>query len=233
MMNKNTKKGFTLIELLVVVLIIGVLAGIATLSLFNAQQKGRDARRKADLSEIYKAAVSYSIVNQGGYPNTDIPAVIDGGHNTSFAVCSIPEGDYNENGNWINIEAQMKTYLSGGKLPLDPLDGCIKKDDALHRYVYLSNAWVNFAQRTSLYSYALPPTMFTIWTVLENPKDPDTNNAAGDDLDPVAEATGTATGKYKDTLYYKGATGRAFQVWYNNGRSIKILNQLYAVGTVN
>jgi prepilin-type N-terminal cleavage/methylation domain-containing protein len=48
-------RGFTLIELLVVIAIIGILATIIVASFANAQQRGRDARRKADLDAIKKA----------------------------------------------------------------------------------------------------------------------------------------------------------------------------------
>jgi prepilin-type N-terminal cleavage/methylation domain-containing protein len=48
-------KGFTLIELLVVIAIIGLLASIILASLNTARQKGRDARRIADLKEMANA----------------------------------------------------------------------------------------------------------------------------------------------------------------------------------
>lgn len=51
----NKSQGFTLIELLVVIAIIGILATIIVASFANAQQRGRDARRKADLDAIKKA----------------------------------------------------------------------------------------------------------------------------------------------------------------------------------
>ncbi len=49
------KRGFTLIELLVVITIIGILAAFIVASFTSAQQKSRDARRKADLDAIRKA----------------------------------------------------------------------------------------------------------------------------------------------------------------------------------
>lgn len=52
---KQAKRGFTLIELLVVIAIIGILATIIVASFTSAQQRGRDARRKADLDAIKKA----------------------------------------------------------------------------------------------------------------------------------------------------------------------------------
>lgn len=52
-------RGFTLIELMVVIAIIGLLASIILVSLSTAQQKGRDARRIADLKEIETALELY------------------------------------------------------------------------------------------------------------------------------------------------------------------------------
>ncbi len=48
----NAKKGFTLIELLVVIAIIGILSTIVMVSVSVSKQKGRDARRTADLKTI-------------------------------------------------------------------------------------------------------------------------------------------------------------------------------------
>src|ERR1700732_5233360 len=52
---KPAARGFTLIELLVVIAIIGLLASIILASLNTARQKGRDARRLADLKEMANA----------------------------------------------------------------------------------------------------------------------------------------------------------------------------------
>jgi len=64
--NKSAR-GFTLIELLVVVAIIGLLASIVLASLNTARQKGRDARRIADLKEIQTALELY-YSNHNAYP---------------------------------------------------------------------------------------------------------------------------------------------------------------------
>jgi prepilin-type N-terminal cleavage/methylation domain-containing protein len=60
-------KGFTLIELLVVIAIIGLLASIILASLNTARQKGRDARRLADMKEIQLALELYYDTNNS-YP---------------------------------------------------------------------------------------------------------------------------------------------------------------------
>jgi len=53
------KRGFTLIELLIVIAIIAILATIVIISVANAQQKSRDAKRQADLKVISKAIYIY------------------------------------------------------------------------------------------------------------------------------------------------------------------------------
>ena len=64
-----SSKGFTLIELLVVVAIIGLLASVILASLSTARQKGRDARRIADMKELSTALeLYYSSQAAPGYP---------------------------------------------------------------------------------------------------------------------------------------------------------------------
>ena len=59
-----------MIELLVVISIIGILASFAIASFNSAQQKGRDAKRKADLDALQKALELYKGDTTGGanYP---------------------------------------------------------------------------------------------------------------------------------------------------------------------
>lgn len=69
----NTKhrrsKGFTLIELLIVMTIIALLVAAASASWTNAQQKGRDGRRKSDLKGIQQTLELYFQQN-GHYPQS-------------------------------------------------------------------------------------------------------------------------------------------------------------------
>lgn len=86
-MNIRAQKGFTLIELLVVVAIIGLLASIVLSSLNTARQKGRDARRIADMKEIQTALELY-YSDHNAYPvqttqttaATALAAIVTGGY---------------------------------------------------------------------------------------------------------------------------------------------------------
>ena len=60
-------KGFTLIELLIVISIIAILVASATYSWRNAQEKGRDGKRKSDLKAVQQALELY-FQNNGQYP---------------------------------------------------------------------------------------------------------------------------------------------------------------------
>lgn len=63
------KKGFTLVELLVVVAIIGLIAGIAVVSVNSTRAKARDARRLADIKQIQNA-LGMRFSDLGMYPPT-------------------------------------------------------------------------------------------------------------------------------------------------------------------
>lgn len=60
----SDKKGFTLIELLVVIAIIGFLVVLAMVSMDNAKQKARDARRLADMKQMTTALDLYYDYNE-------------------------------------------------------------------------------------------------------------------------------------------------------------------------
>lgn len=70
------QKGFTLIELLVVIAIIGLLSTLAVVSLNNARQKSRDAKRLSDIKQIQTALELY-YNDANGYPGS--AAVTSGG----------------------------------------------------------------------------------------------------------------------------------------------------------
>lgn len=68
-MSISSKRGFTLIELLVVIAIIGLLASVVIASLNSARQKGRDARRIADVKSI-QLALEMFFDARGTYPSS-------------------------------------------------------------------------------------------------------------------------------------------------------------------
>lgn len=67
-MKRTNARGFTLIELLVVIAIIGILSSVVLASLNSARQKGRDARRIADIKQLQLALELYYDANSK-YPN--------------------------------------------------------------------------------------------------------------------------------------------------------------------
>lgn len=67
----STSKGLTLVELLVVIGVIAILASVMVFVIDPITQfkKGRDTRRKADLSQI-QAALEFYRADQGYYPSS-------------------------------------------------------------------------------------------------------------------------------------------------------------------
>jgi len=76
------KRGLTLIELLVVFAIMGMLISIIVVSTAPQREKGKNARRQADIREIM-AAMEMCLSDDGQYPNITAPAGIV--TNTSIA----------------------------------------------------------------------------------------------------------------------------------------------------
>lgn len=65
-------RGFTLIELLIVIAVIGVLIAVGIQTFSGAQQRARDAKRRADLDSIAKAVQFYK--NDNGAAPAALPA---------------------------------------------------------------------------------------------------------------------------------------------------------------
>ncbi len=63
----NSKKGFTLIEILIVIAIMGFLSSIVLVGLSGFRQRGRDAKRIAELKEVQNGLELY-YASYGSYP---------------------------------------------------------------------------------------------------------------------------------------------------------------------
>ena len=122
-MINNRLKGFSLIELLVVIAIIGLLSTMAVVSLNNARQKARDARRMGDLRAISTAVELYKSENN----NDLVPGLAIGSNHTAT--------------DWADLGSALRKYISGG-LPVDPGSGAYiycypqtSETDKLNRYL--------------------------------------------------------------------------------------------------
>jgi prepilin-type N-terminal cleavage/methylation domain-containing protein len=105
----NKPKGFSLIELLVVIAIIALLSTMAGVSLNNARQKARDARRMGDAKAISSAIELFKTESDNDF----VPGVVIGGLGHTVA-------------DWADLESALRPYLAGG-LPTDP---------SINAYVY-------------------------------------------------------------------------------------------------
>lgn len=105
---RRLRPAFTLIEILVVISVMAVLAGGLLYSTNNARDKGKDARRKADLQAVAGALTSYFVDNHH-YPPSDLVT------NPSLDYVSYP---YNTS--WI---PDLEGYIE--KLPKDPLQAVL------------------------------------------------------------------------------------------------------------
>ncbi len=84
---RSSQAGFTLMEILIVMVIIGILATLGFGSFMSSQQKGRDARRKSDLSQVSRALEAY-YNDKGSYPlSTGDGKIIGCGPATLKAEC--------------------------------------------------------------------------------------------------------------------------------------------------
>jgi len=113
-MNLKTNKAFTLIEVLVVATIIGLLTTIGVVTYQQATKKGRDGKRKSDLSQIQGALEIYR------NDSTSYPATIPFG--TTWTVSGntymrkVPDDpksgysyNYNSDGTTYNLCAYLES----------------------------------------------------------------------------------------------------------------------------
>lgn len=106
-----TVRGFTIVEIMVVVIVIGLLASVATLQFRNVLADSRDTERKTDISSVSTQIEQY-FSRTGGYPsNSDL-------NNSTFRTGNrIASGD---SANWFSDPSnRTTTTLSTESLPTD------------------------------------------------------------------------------------------------------------------
>ena len=114
-MFRRSNKGFTLVELLVVIAIIGILASVILVSLNNARQKARDARRIADLRQVSLALENYYDDNIA-YPDTLDP-LASGGYITTVPKDPLTSTIYSYNSG--SCPDSNQEYVLGATLEND------------------------------------------------------------------------------------------------------------------
>jgi prepilin-type N-terminal cleavage/methylation domain-containing protein len=113
--NQMKQKGFTLIELLVVIAIIGLLSSVILVAVSSTRVKARDAKRAADMEQIYKALNMY-FHNYGCLPITAGSACPGAG---GYAEANAGGWDYSSQGGFMTF-LQNSGIMS--KVPVDPIN---------------------------------------------------------------------------------------------------------------
>lgn len=144
-------KGFTLIELLVVIAIIALLSTIAGVALNSARQKGRDAKRVADIRQI-QTALELGFDSALDFPaqGTDVAPIALGA--TAYSrLCqdgnTVAAADYVFDS---ACEATTTVYMA--KVARDPSqtgdeNGCLAGDTAVCDYAYAHLAALQYEIR--------------------------------------------------------------------------------------
>lgn len=146
------KSGFTLIELLVVITIIGILAALATVSYTNAQQKGRDGKRKADLKAVQQALELY-YQTAGWYPDAS----------SGNIRCNIRQG--------YNAQTGTTIYWTGGAF------SCRDKNLIVQTFLQSMPSDPKYQSTTGYYYTSSDQNHYALYTCLENTNDPDKDSS--------------------------------------------------------
>jgi type II secretion system protein G len=128
-MHRKKIQGFTLIELLLVIAIMGILMVIGIFSFTASQQRGRDSKRKQELSKIADALEMYAS-DFGSYPFAGSDGTITG--------CG-PGGDTATACTWGQAWVVNSGTVYMQKLPTDPVSG------QYYRYARSGNGYYLFA----------------------------------------------------------------------------------------
>ena len=132
------KHGFTLIELLVVISIIGILSSFAVVSLKNAREKARDAKRMADIRQV-RTALSLYFDDNYEFPVCDpscVTGIADCYNGEALDACAGPTT--NTSLKEALVDDPSSPYM--GEIPLDPLN---ETNDPGETYYYGYDGYVD------------------------------------------------------------------------------------------
>ncbi|MEN1679998.1 MAG: prepilin-type N-terminal cleavage/methylation domain-containing protein [Planctomycetota bacterium] len=131
---------FTLVELVVVILVLGILAGVASKRFFNSQQDAAEEATVTQVLEIFRAAELY-YVKHGAWPaNTDagdFPAEFEGVLPESIFTRPSPIGRYFD---WNGPGTGMPNY--GVSIPPPVPVETIQSIDDKHDDGNLRKGWI-------------------------------------------------------------------------------------------
>ena len=107
---RNTTKGFTLIELIIVIAIIGILAAIAVPTIFDAQDKAKEAAVKGFASSVLAGGQSYYAEMTFDKTMTAMPPA-NGDGTAALLLASDPDDWTNELGDDVGNNI-LSNYMS-------------------------------------------------------------------------------------------------------------------------
>lgn len=205
----NIAGGFTLIELLVVISIIAILTAVATVSYTNIQMKSRDGKRKADLAAIQQGLGAFYADN-GAYPlefgdyitdHLDIMTCDTTGTLTPAIAAAdkiVWGGSFKSSTTGVLGSGCNGTTTYASQLPDDPnYPGKDNANDLDHGFVYevyavkydnftnAPNGWCKIESGgtgTGQSATSDKCQHYTLWTTLENSKDPDILKTQNDQM---------------------------------------------------
>lgn len=127
----KVKRGFTLIELLVVIAIIALLSSVVLASLSQARAKARDAKRVADMKNIYQALQIY----QDRYGCIPITSGSSCGPAAGVNFSDTSGWDYSSKGNFMFFLATGTEQIMSS-VPVDPINNMTGDSSPINTYGY-------------------------------------------------------------------------------------------------